>query len=71
MNIFICWITLGGINEFAIDQLHTTDQKQAEAMTLQMPIGKGPWHWWEGDPDKMMQAREKLARLIVKYGTPQ
>ena len=58
---------LGGLKDFSIDVLHTTDQSKADTMKMPMPMGKGPWQWWEGDPDVMMQQREKLARLIEKY----
>lgn len=62
---------LGGMKDFSLDSLHTTDKKRAGAMKSPMPMGKGPWHWWEGDPDMFMRAREEIARLIQKYNKHQ
>lgn len=41
-------------------------------MTMPMQLGGNPgqkaaaWQWWEGEPDRMQEIREKVARLIVK-----
>lgn len=47
------------------ESLHTTNRAAADKMVSPMPMGKGPWHWWEGDPDSIIQIREKIARAIV------
>ena len=51
--------------EFDINSLHTVIQEKAKGMTQPMELGRNPaWQWWEGDPDAMLKAREKVARLI-------
>ena len=48
-------------------RLHTLKQGEADKMKDAMPMGKGPWHWWEGDADAFMQLRQEIALEIEKY----
>ncbi len=53
--------------EFDFNVLQTTTEAKSKAMKKPMPQGKQHhWCWWEGDPDAIMAAREKVARLIVQ-----
>jgi hypothetical protein len=53
--------------EFDFSVLHTTSKDKSKAMKKPMALGKPKrWYWWEGDPDAIMAAREKVARLIVQ-----
>ena len=58
-------------DEFDINILHTVIGKWSKQMKRPMTLGgftpKNPaWQWWEGDPDRMMEIRENVARLIMK-----
>lgn len=58
--------------EFDINLLHTINPERAKKMKMPMQLGgykwDGPpaWQWWEGDPDRILEIREKAARLIVE-----
>ncbi len=53
--------------EFSVGLLHTTREEESRAMVRPMAMGRPQrWQWWEGDPDAMLAAREKAARLIVR-----
>ena len=57
---------LGGIEEFDMNLLHTMDESKSQEMNQPMPMGSGPWQWWEGDGERMMEIRNNIARLIEK-----
>ena len=52
--------------------MYTRDKAEARGMKRPMSLGPGPddkygakvAQWWEGDPDAMLEARQKIARLI-------
>ena len=51
--------------DFDINVLHTIIPEKVRYMNQPMEIGRNPaWQWWEGDPDAMLDARERAARLI-------
>jgi len=58
--------TLGGMDEIDMQRLHTTQINKAKRFSQAMPMGVGPWHWWEGDADVFMRQRKMIAELIVK-----
>ena len=35
-------------------------------MKKPMPMGKGPWHWWNADPDLIMSFKAEASKEIVK-----
>ena len=54
------------LNEFDLDIFHTLNKENIKYMKKPMPMGKGPWHWWNADPDLIMSFKGEASKEIVK-----